>query len=387
MRAKSEARRPQVKVFSRPKPAPKTASGPGIRPALFYSVFALLFGSNVLTAVALMMAPDIAALAGDKTAMVTAAYEDRIAQLRVEVDRLHSRQYAQAGDINLQLQEVSQQQEVLSEQHQLVRQLAAKAAEMGLQTADLKMTAPVPPIPAVRSGTDELADVSAKMHTMMDESRLALAAISQSATQSTLAILGALDDIGIKPALPDDATAMGGPLLPEATTARPISLADEATEAFQALARFRAARGALDFAPIHGPMADMSRVSSNFGNRRDPFTGKRAFHGGIDFPAARGTPVLSAGEGKVTFVGRKSGYGNVVEVTHDTGLITRYGHLSAFIAKQGQKVSAGTPIARVGSTGRSTGPHLHFEVRRKNVPLDPTRFLAVGRKLQQYLGA
>ena len=387
MRGKSETRRPEVKVFSRPKPAPRSASARGIKPALFYGLFALLFGTNVLTGVALMMAPDIAALAGDKTAMVTAAYEDRIAQLRVEVDRLHSRQYAQAGDINLQLQEVSQQQEVLSEQHQLVRQLAAKAAEMGLQTADLASPAPVAPVPAIRSDADELAEVSAQMQTMMDESRLALAAISQSATQSTRAIMGALGDIGITPAMPEDEAAMGGPLLPESTPAHPVSLVDEATEAYHALARFRAARGALELAPIHGPMSDMSRVSSNFGNRRDPFTGKRAFHGGIDFPAARGTPVLSAGEGTVTFVGRKSGYGNVVEVTHAPGLITRYGHLSAFIAKTGQKVTAGTPIARVGSTGRSTGPHLHFEVRRKDVALDPTSFLAVGRKLQQYLGA
>lgn len=107
----------------------------------------------------------------------------------------------------------------------------------------------------------------------------------------------------------------------------------------------------------------------------------------MDFPAPRGTTVLSAGYGKVSFVGEKSGYGNVVEVTHTTGLITRYGHLSAFLVKEGQVVNTGTPIAQVGSTGRSTGPHLHFEVRRKDVAVDPGKYLAAGKQLARFLGA
>jgi murein DD-endopeptidase MepM/ murein hydrolase activator NlpD len=96
---------------------------------------------------------------------------------------------------------------------------------------------------------------------------------------------------------------------------------------------------------------------------------------------------MSAGYGKVTFVGQRSGYGNVVEVTHSAGLLTRYGHLSAFLVKEGQVVNAGTPIAKVGSTGRSTGPHLHFEVRSKDRAVDPGKFLAVGRQLAEYAGA
>jgi murein DD-endopeptidase MepM/ murein hydrolase activator NlpD len=126
------------------------------------------------------------------------------------------------------------------------------------------------------------------------------------------------------------------------------------------------------------------RISSGYGNRRDPFTGGKAFHAGIDFPAPRGTAVLAAGEGEVTFVGQMSGYGNVVEITHGGGLVTRYGHLSAFLVKEGQLVKTGTPIAKVGSTGRSTGPHLHFEVRREDKTMDPMKFLAVGQRLQQF---
>jgi murein DD-endopeptidase MepM/ murein hydrolase activator NlpD len=165
------------------------------------------------------------------------------------------------------------------------------------------------------------------------------------------------------------------------------SMVDDANDAYLALARFQAARSAVDLAPVHKPMDGAPRISSGFGNRTDPFTGGRAFHAGIDFPAPRGTTVLSAGYGKVTFVGQRSGYGNVVEVTHTAGLVTRYGHLSAFLVKEGQVVETGTPIAKVGSTGRSTGPHLHFEVRRKEQAVDPNKYLAAGRRLAALIGA
>ena len=136
MRTKSAGHQSPPKVFSSaPKPPARQIAA--IRPAVFYLTFILLFGTNVLTAIGLLMAPDVSALLGGQKELVVAAYEDRIAQLRVEVDRLHSRQFAQAGDINLQLQELTQQQEVLLEQHQFVQQLAQKAAVLGIETASL----------------------------------------------------------------------------------------------------------------------------------------------------------------------------------------------------------------------------------------------------------
>lgn len=382
------------KVFGAPpKKAPKQRGG-GIRPSLFYISFTLLFGTNILTLVGFLMAPDISALLNGQSEQVVAAYEDRIAQLRVEVDRLHSRQYAQTGDINLQLQELTQQQEVLLEQHQLVKQLAQKAAEMGLEPGTLDASGddddtPIAAVTPAAATPDDLAEVSSSMNQMMTDSRLALASLSASATESTDTILDALRGIGIKPQMPDGLDeGVGGPLLPPSTDALDSSgIVDDANEAYLALARFKAARSAIDLAPIHKPMDALTRMSSTFGNRKDPFTGGRAFHSGIDFPAPRGTTVLSAGYGKVTFVGEKSGYGNLVEVTHSTGLVTRYGHLSAFLVKEGQIVDTGTPIARVGSTGRSTGPHLHFEVRVGDTAVDPSKYLAVGKRLARFLGA
>ena len=188
MRAKSSGGQPVSKVFGAPPKKVRREHGTGIRPGLFYAAFAILFGTNVLTLVGFLMAPDISALLGGQNDAVVSAYEDRIAQLRVEVDRLHSRQFAQAGDINLQLQELTQQQEVLLEQHQLVKQLAEKATELGINTAaaapvvdDDDEVAPVAAvIPTAAAGAGDLAEVSASMTRMMDDSRMALAALSES---------------------------------------------------------------------------------------------------------------------------------------------------------------------------------------------------------------
>lgn len=399
MRFQAGAQRPPAKVFSRAgrpaAPVPKPVRT-GIRPALFYGLFSGLLATNALTLVAFLMAPDISGLMSGQNDAVVGAYEDRIAQLRIEVDRLHSRQFAQAGDINLQLQELSQQQELLLEQHQLVKQLADKAAELGIDTATLPAradgdadTVAMAPEPLTgRPQTDQISEVSADMDRMMDESRLALAGLAESATASTETILTELHGLGIRPRLPEGLdNGVGGPFIPAVDGPDATSIVDDANDVFLALARFEAARTAAGLAPIRRPMEKPTRISSGFGNRTDPFTGGRAYHSGIDFPAPKGTPVLSAGYGKVTFAGQRSGYGNLVEVTHAGGLITRYGHLSAFLVKEGQVVSAGTPIAKVGSTGRSTGPHLHFEVRSKNQALDPNKYLAAGRRLASFVGA
>lgn len=119
------------------------------------------------------------------------------------------------------------------------------------------------------------------------------------------------------------------------------------------------------------PLKEMKRVSSLYGERIDPFTGEARFHHGIDIAAREGTPVYPAAAGKVVFSGARGGYGNVVEVLHGDGVLTRYAHNSGNLVKAGDTVSPAIPIALVGSTGRSTGAHLHFEVVRDGVQVDP----------------
>lgn len=115
--------------------------------------------------------------------------------------------------------------------------------------------------------------------------------------------------------------------------------------------------------------------SSNYGWRIDPFNGQRAFHEGIDFLADQGTPIMAAAGGIIVYSDFHPQYGNMIEIDHGNGLITRYAHASKRLAKVGDVVMRGAKIAEVGKTGRATGTHLHFEVRRRGAPQNPTQFL------------
>ena len=115
--------------------------------------------------------------------------------------------------------------------------------------------------------------------------------------------------------------------------------------------------------------------ASSFGWRIDPISGQNALHEGIDFIADVGTPIFAAAGGMVVLAGRHHQYGNMVEIDHGNDFITRYAHASKLFANVGEIVRRGRKIAEVGSTGRSTGPHLHFEVRYKGVAQNPSRFL------------
>ncbi|MBE3597056.1 MAG: peptidoglycan DD-metalloendopeptidase family protein [Hydrogenibacillus sp.] len=119
----------------------------------------------------------------------------------------------------------------------------------------------------------------------------------------------------------------------------------------------------------------VGRVTSVFGLRADPFTKTRRFHEGIDFANAVGTPIRAAAKGKIVFAGRSGDYGQMIEIDHGNGLSTVYAHLSKMLVRPGDVVEKGQTIGRMGSTGRSTGPHLHFEVRRGGRPIDPAPFL------------
>ena len=122
-------------------------------------------------------------------------------------------------------------------------------------------------------------------------------------------------------------------------------------------------------------------AGSNFGWRIDPFTGRSALHTGLDFQADTGTPILSAAGGVVVAAEHHFAYGNMVEIDHGNDLVTRYAHASKLLVKKGDLVKRGQQVAQVGSTGRSTGPHLHFEVLVRGVPQDPQKFLAAGKGL------
>jgi murein DD-endopeptidase MepM/ murein hydrolase activator NlpD len=123
------------------------------------------------------------------------------------------------------------------------------------------------------------------------------------------------------------------------------------------------------------PQPTQGVISSNFGLRQDPIDGATRFHDGVDIAAPAGSAIKAAASGKVTFSGNRAGYGNMVEVDHGGGLVTRYSHNAVNLVAAGDEVQTGQSIALVGSTGRSTGPHLHFEVRKAGKPINPTVLL------------
>ncbi|WP_332817167.1 M23 family metallopeptidase [Sphingopyxis sp.] len=234
-------------------------------------------------------------------------------------------------------------------------------------TVPLKTSAIDPNLPPEAQA---LARVEARQESFA--SRL-LAAVNERAANAEMAVA----KLGLDPKalVRSAATGRGGPFIPyqgRMGKAKALGASFAALEG--ALFRMEVLERTLVAVPSGNP-ADVLMMSSGFGYRSDPFTGAGAMHAGLDFRGPVGTPILAAAPGRISFVGQKSGYGNVVEVDHGQGIMTRYAHLSGFTSKVGAQVAAGEQIAKMGSTGRSTGSHLHFEVRLNGVAVNPRRFL------------
>jgi len=175
--------------------------------------------------------------------------------------------------------------------------------------------------------------------------------------------------------------AMGGPFVPAAIDANGTPFERQLSRVQHAFVALDRIRRVLPYVPVRKPLSGQLEITSTFGYRSDPFLGRPALHSGLDMRAETGTPARATAGGKVVTAAWTGGYGNMVEIEHGNGLSTRYGHLSAIGVTDGQSVKAGDVIGRVGSTGRSTGPHLHYEVRIDDEATDPARFVKAARLL------
>ncbi|MEO9599338.1 M23 family metallopeptidase [Parasphingorhabdus sp.] len=199
--------------------------------------------------------------------------------------------------------------------------------------------------------------------------------LTKAANQRTEQVAAAIRKFGLNPdKLAKNSTeAMGGPFIP--------FFKDKEEQLHPTLERLNLALQRMDtlerslIAIPSGMPASAGMMSSNYGYRRDPFTGRGAMHNGIDFKGPYGQPILAAAGGIVTHAGWKSGYGKTVEITHGNGLMTRYAHLSKIGVTASQKIEQGLQLGAMGSTGRSTGTHLHFEVRMNGQAVNPRPFL------------
>jgi murein DD-endopeptidase MepM/ murein hydrolase activator NlpD len=198
---------------------------------------------------------------------------------------------------------------------------------------------------------------------------------------------------GLKPGDPAGAPkaqpASGGPLiaLDDPKALAQVLDVDEAfarrvAAAAENIERLKRLDDSVARAPLGQPVPHLEPTSS-YGVRQDPITGRGAFHPGQDFGGAANTPVSATAKGTVSFTGERTGYGQVVEVSHDDGFMTRYAHLAHIGVRPGQAVRAGDVVGAMGSTGRSTGVHLHYEVWRNGRLQDPTRFIKAGQYVQE----
>jgi murein DD-endopeptidase MepM/ murein hydrolase activator NlpD len=195
---------------------------------------------------------------------------------------------------------------------------------------------------------------------------------------------GVISDLGLDMAELEAATPrapMGGPFVP-------VKLPADASPFDRQLYRINITRAQMDrlnrtlaLVPYRKPVIGEVEFTSGFGIRSDPFLGRPAMHTGLDFRAQMGDPVRATANGKVVSSGWSGGYGRMVEIDHGNGLSTRYGHLSEINVKVGDTIKIGQVIGAVGSTGRSTGPHLHYETRIDGEAVDPQKFLRAGVRL------
>lgn len=323
-----------------------------------------------------MMVNALSGGAGDQQAARTKAYYERLISDRQA--RLDSA-VAQLSDTNGSLAEIAQSTE---QRHAaLVMLLTQMKGQTGMAAAiapaplkALEARSPADGIRAVRQDQDRLID-EAETYAKSRADRLRLAFRLAGLDPTALAHV--------------DSENLGGPLI-EAKDPRALAAVLDVDEGFAE----RIQHAATDLSEVNAlsttaadlPLAKptvSTREASGFGMRVDPFTGQPAFHPGLDFPGPISTAVYSTGPGVVSFTGVRTGYGNVVEVDHGHGLKTRFAHLSSIGVSVGQRVAIGQRLGGIGSTGRSTGPHLHYEVWVDGRPQNPERFLEAGDYVQQ----
>ena len=228
---------------------------------------------------------------------------------------------------------------------------------------------------------NQLAGLGAKLARLEAGQIQTLARMETQARASTSRYASILAELGLQPSRFQSPSAQGGPYVPVKLDGKAGPFENVAARLQDALADGARLSGVMKALPIRRPLRGDVDQTSGFGYRTDPFTRSLALHTGVDLRDETGAAVRPTAKGTVTSAGWSGGYGNMVEVDHGNGIVTRYGHLSAILVEEGQQVDPTTVIGRVGSTGRSTGPHLHYETRIDGQPVDPTRYLRMAARL------
>jgi murein DD-endopeptidase MepM/ murein hydrolase activator NlpD len=352
------------------------------------------------------------------------AYEDRIAELRAKVDRTTSRQLLDQEQFDQKLDQIMRRQTALESRATALGAIpdlsvtgsirapsrgttATDAASVGTpkpspisdtvifvappdREARLESRAPV----IVKAPSNQFAKVQGfdnvlvRVQSSLDQierrQMAALSSVEDSMESRVRRMRGVFTDLGLDMPQLEAATpraGVGGPFVPVKLPADAGAFERQLHRISVTRAQVERLNRTLALVPYRKPVVGEVEFTSGFGVRSDPFLGRPAMHTGLDFRAATGDPVRATANGKVVSSGWAGGYGRMVEIDHGNGLSTRYGHLSEIGVKVGDPIKIGQVIGAVGSTGRSTGPHLHYETRIDGDAVDPQKFLRAGVRL------
>jgi murein DD-endopeptidase MepM/ murein hydrolase activator NlpD len=359
---------------------------------------------TIITATYFAFREDVLAKLVARHAEMQFAYEDRLAELRAQIDRFSSRQLIDQEAYEKKLEQILRRQAALESRAGALNGTGditgtIRQPSRGGSSGEPRTNVQKPArdkgamvIPFDR-GSESRTGIFAKsaggvggaierLLASLDRLEQRQAAMVGSMAENYDAkarrIRGVLAELGLD--LGRENGAVGGPFVPVHPT-RDAGFEPQLHRIQIACAQIARLTRTLGTIPVRKPIDGEMDLQSGFGVRTDPFLGTPAMHTGLDLHGETGDPVRATAEGTVIAAGWSGGYGRVVDVDHHNGLATRYAHLSSIDVHVGQSVKSGQIVGKIGSTGRSTGPHLHYETRLKGEPVDPQKFLRAGERL------
>jgi murein DD-endopeptidase MepM/ murein hydrolase activator NlpD len=379
-----------------------------LRPIAFWVLVALLAGMaawTITTATYFAFRENVLTGLIARQTEMQFGYEDRIAELRAQVDRMSSRQLLDQEQYEQKLEQILRRQSALESRTNALNGLGdvtgsvrqgsrgageprvlkpGQANDKGVFRFPPDKTAETRNYAMMSDGVGgAIARLNASLDRVEQQQATTLNIIEDNYETKARRMRSILSELGVsvlRGAGPEHAPAMGGPFIPARLPKESIAFERQLQRISVARNHVHRLNRALMSVPVRKPMDGDIDLVSGFGVRLDPFSGSPAMHTGIDIHGEVGEPVRATADGVISAAGWSGGYGRSIDVDHGNGLSSRYAHLSSIDVRVGQSVKTGQIIGRLGTSGRSTGPHLHYETRVRGEAVDPQKFLRAAQR-------